>query len=1001
MLGVAPGTVKLEFAPLRGAHLVGSVESGTALSTEAIADVAIELPSQCFREKDYLDQRYTAKRALYLAKLAAALQKASGDVRSESLGLSFIDGDVRSPCLVLQPSLPGCPKVRLIPSLAEDVFPASKLHPGRSNLRVESDEAGARPASPHYSNSVERDASVLGSARFVQKACASFSGLRVAIFLVKIWFQRRGLLGPDSLSGHAVAVLVTHLFRTGKILKTMAPLALFKAALSALAEPNAFERGFFCGEVDQATPSSAEAGAWRAAFAAVVLSPDGRTNLASGMSPASLSDFRLEAAHTLACLRAGARDAFERAFLSQCDLLGCRADIHLCITYTPCTSEEGLAHADVPWWTAAEREAEAALATGLTERIRFVRALRRLPVTAKAAKKKPFAGDFNIVKDEVTAGAVIDPQHAFRLVDIGPNTGGDRKSPLAKAFRAFWGDRAELRRFKDGVIADAVVWNIEPAKRHLLPSLIVETVLSRHSARFKGITSTTGRFDSLLEPADGRLGEGPVALMGALDRLAARLKKLGSLPLKIVAVQPISESFRGMAAFPPRPHPLLGSDNVPLKQLAADRSTVVPACVDTLEAMVTLEGSARWPLDPVALRRAKEAFVVRVAESLVGEFGMRAHAGRGATLDCFFEGLAFRLHVLTEAEAQVEDAPIVHRVSHAAQLAMLRGLHPTVGPAAALAKRWVGLQLLSTHIPEEAVELLVAHGYLSPSGAFAPSTREAGFLSFLRTLATHPWGQEPLVIDMTAAEKPGLGTEAGIALEREADQALRRARSASAGAPPLFIATTSDPASLFTASHPTAPVLHRLVRLARKTLTLAEPISEDLNRTFNELSDAGELCVPSLADYDLLLLLRPSALPHPEQTAAPAPRKRKRASKDGGLSLAALPRKVLLQGIGPARDALLVGFDPVEMLLEALRARYGHLALFFHDANGGDAVAAVFKPQFRNLPADGLPFKVALAHCTEPISASGTRPNLRALVSEMSAVGEGLVEDVLVLRALE
>lgn len=48
----------------------------------------------------------------------------------------------------------------------------------------------------------------------------------------------------------------------------------------------------------------------------------------------------------------------------------------------------------------------------------------------------------------------------------------------AAAFRAFWGDKAELRRFKDGSILEAVVWDqppgyvngMEPRCRTVLPA---------------------------------------------------------------------------------------------------------------------------------------------------------------------------------------------------------------------------------------------------------------------------------------------------------------------------------------------------------------------------------------------------------------------------------------------------------------------------------------------------------------------------------------------------
>ncbi len=59
----------------------------------------------------------------------------------------------------------------------------------------------------------------------------------------------------------------------------------------------------------------------------------------------------------------------------------------------------------------------------------------------------------------------VDPVAAMRLVDIGP---GADSGKAADAFRAFWGPKAELRRFQDGNIAEAVAWECGPSQRHLI-----------------------------------------------------------------------------------------------------------------------------------------------------------------------------------------------------------------------------------------------------------------------------------------------------------------------------------------------------------------------------------------------------------------------------------------------------------------------------------------------------------------------------------------------------
>ena len=47
---------------------------GTAVGRDAVADVAMEMPSACFESKDHLNHRYHVKRALYLTAVAAHLR---------------------------------------------------------------------------------------------------------------------------------------------------------------------------------------------------------------------------------------------------------------------------------------------------------------------------------------------------------------------------------------------------------------------------------------------------------------------------------------------------------------------------------------------------------------------------------------------------------------------------------------------------------------------------------------------------------------------------------------------------------------------------------------------------------------------------------------------------------------------------------------------------------------------------------------------------------------
>lgn len=71
-------------------------------------------------------------------------------------------------------------------------------------------------------------------------------------------------------------------------------------------------------------------------------------------------------------------------------------------------------------------------------------------------------------------------------------------------------------------------------------------------------------------------------------KLGKQLRSASSLPLKVVAVQPLSAAARHTAAFPPLPHPLAGGQR-------ARPGARLPRCVEAIELMAQLEGSGGLP----------------------------------------------------------------------------------------------------------------------------------------------------------------------------------------------------------------------------------------------------------------------------------------------------------------------------------------------------------------------------------------------------------------------
>lgn len=311
-------------------------------------------------------------------------------------------------------------------------------------------------------------------------------------------------------------------------------------------------------------------------------------------------------------------------------------------------------------------------------------------------------------------------------------------------------------------------------------------------------------------------------------------------------------------------------------------------------------------------------------------------------VDVLSDGFAFRLRLATERDAamaakalaarQATEGPAARltpaddmalRLWHQGAVGGVAAAAPAFGPTVRLAKRWVGAHLLSPHLCEEAVELLVvavfagegvaarATTMLSEGGASqrdaaaaaaaAPASRLSGFLRFLRLLADHPWRVQPLLVDPQAE------------LSQAQRDALVRAHAAAreAGAAPAMALCTPSDASggAWTQGRPAAQLLHRLAVLAARSAARLERLLLPAAAAAGGSSEAAAAAAVAAVfsrderEYDAIIRLRRDALPHADRDlqlpgARPKGTGKRNAGavepEDGGcsLSLAALAEQL-------------------------------------------------------------------------------------------------------------
>jgi len=276
---------------------------------------------------------------------------------------------------------------------------------------------------------------------------------------------------------------------------------------------------------------------------------------------------------------------------------------------------------DCPAASALESRVEAIARTALGGRVSEVRAVPRrrlrshpsegpaaapsasLSASAPAPPAAPAAAEAeagNASFSFVTLAGRANPSAFSRRADLGPPADSGR---AAAAFRAFWGELSDLRRFGDGAIREAVVWGGSQSSSHSSPAAAADAALAaamrRHAAPGAAVSGLTDSLEPALAERGGGSGgagagsggvrelqqqqqqqsQSALSSSAALDAALSKLSKaLRGLPgansaggggeeaangecgvaLRPVGVAATSSSLgRRTAPFPPAPHPLL------------------------------------------------------------------------------------------------------------------------------------------------------------------------------------------------------------------------------------------------------------------------------------------------------------------------------------------------------------------------------------------------------------------------------------------------------------
>ena len=564
------------------------------------------------------------------------------------------------------------------------------------------------------------------------------------------------------------------------------------------------------------------------------------------------------------------------------------------------------------------------------------------PVDSRASHSNDLTG--------TSIGLLLDPEHCLRTVDRGPSI---EDKNAAAVFRKFWGDKAELRRFKDGTIMESLIWDTSNSQQSVIGS-IINHILRRHF----------GVMDQESSGADGEVLArllpqqissqsdvlGPFsAVKSSFESLCKSIRAMEGLPLQIRQIFAASPELRYASLYAP----VAGKQTHPAK---------------AVECLIQFEGSTRWPDDLFAVQRTKIAFFLKIADCIgksdsISAVRLRLEKSKRKLFEQSYldlktkDGIIFRLAIYHEHELSMLEKALngripcpspkeeialaiathkrnfIHRPAHTQAVTALSTRFPILSPTIRLLKKWRDSHLLSPHLADELLELLAIRTFIHPYPWSTPGSLLSAFLRTLHFLATWDWQSEPLILDFNAELAAPDIQSIRIRFDawRKLDPGMNRVA--------MFVASNLDREGIaWTDRRPAKMMASRLTSLARAACALVKRDELKLEALF----------VPSLGEYDIIIHLKPPQH-HDYDT-------KKKTSSFKNLQ------------VEPERDPFDAICDPRRSFVDELQELYGDdIVFFYNESTAITLIAGLWNPQTEG----PRKWKVGLHYSSMPLLARG------------------------------
>ncbi|KAG8630462.1 hypothetical protein KVT40_002081 [Elsinoe batatas] len=957
--------LKPKFEKPSAINVVGSYASNVYSRSNKITevDMMVQMSDELFQPKDYQDHRYFYRRSYYLAWLAARIRDNSES--RYSIEFKNHHGNLLRPILVVRPSGDVSDpssrwQINVLPCISTKVFTDEKLLPSKSLVRSDekASQVGVAPTSL-YNSSIQVDRQMTAYLKLIHSASSTCEDFKDAALLLRTWLKQRGFSSSIQSGGFGnfeVTALLAALISSSSLSARYSTYQLFKATLQYIATKDALKSVVILGQTELRPESVTD----------TPLFFDGPRahNLLFKMSVWSYKSLRAEARNTISMLGDNSSDQFDATFLLKHDTPHLKYDISLRLANSHLSDQKK----DDFQSLVVHQRLYKVLAQGLGDRATEINLRSDSDGSWDLGSARPAWK----TKGETTISIRLNPTNAGRTVDHGPSA--EQKKEAAE-FRKFWGEKAELRRFKDGSIVESLVWTPRNSDQDLILD-IINVVISRHfgDSTAAALQQKGGNISKLIPHTGGLLAFQPA--MDALKQLEDDVRSLEGLPLTIRQISAADEQARFASIHP-------------------------PSTTDPIDVVLQFESSTRWPNSLTAVQRTKAAFLLLISRLLtesnsnlhcrVGLENSEAPVLNQAFLEIQYPTFIFRLRLhhdleLSFLQAQLKSPTLtppqrestalalaaykrtfINSPSHTSYITKLSTIHPTLSPIIRLLKHWFSSHHLTNHFPTPLIELLALQPFLHPHPYPIPSSPKTGFLRVLSFLARWDWRTTPLLLPSSPSNSSdpvqSLTTSTTrFQAWRKLDPSLNRIV--------LFVAYERDAEGTawtdVTQGGPGRVVAGRMTALARAAMEEVEMLEMDPRRLFS----SGE------GDFGFVLHLDVDVL------GGGKGREGKKGRGKGGFKNLELA----------VREEGTEGFDPVEEYLGELKAVYGNAVVFFYGGRGSDKICGLWNPV-----TEKRGWKVGLGWSSVPVKEEGevmVGLNKEAVSGEMARLGGELVKRV-------